>query len=862
MGEVYEAIDTNLKRSVAIKVLPMAVAGDAGRLGRFQREAELLAALNHPNIAAIYGLERLGSANALVMELVEGPTLAERIRGGISVDEALSIARQIAEALEAAHEQGIIHRDLKPDNIKVRADGIVKVLDFGLAKALAPAASDAGTVTVVGTAAGVIMGTAPYMSPEQVRGEVVGRQTDIWSFGVVLYEMLTGVSPFSRDTSAETVASVLETHPDFSMLPSNTPANARRLLRRCLEKDRRRRLQHIGDARIEIEEALAAASPDTVSGPPGAVAKKRRWPQAAGVIALSLLAGTLGWFLAKRSPSDTSAAVVRLSLPFPVSPSTFPVGMRHLAISEDGSRIAYASGNRLWIRRLDNTDAVAIEQTTSNPFFSPNGEWVGFFGDVSGLQKVPALGGPPVQIAATPGRPGGGTWRADGTIVFATSEGLYQVSDDGGQPRLLVKPNPSRNERLYAWPQFMPDGWSVLFTIVPLGSIEGAQIAVLNLQTLEIKVVLKGASAARYAATGHLVYASGSVLKASAFDANTQHTLGEPVSLPDVQVSTTADNGAAEFVVSAAGTLLFLPPDTARIPLRTLAWVDRHGNKEPLPLAPDRYADPRVSPDGTRIALDITGANRDIWIWNLQRPSLTKLTSGPSEDILPVWSRDSRRVFFASDRTRNFDVYSQAADGATAAQVEFAGPGTQMTISLTPDGTRLLLTENFKDVSMLTLGRPDRLEPVVNSQAVEILGQVSPDGNWVAYESDESGEQFEIYLRPFPNTSGRREKISINGGRFPLWGPQSTGELFYVDLTGAMMAASVKLSPQLSLGRVTKLFDSATPPRGPSGMPYDISPADGRFLMTFSTATTGPAGINISVVLNWFTELQRLVPGR
>ena len=861
MGEVYKATDTNLKRAVAIKVLPASVAADAERLARFQREAEVLAALNHPNIAAIYGLERSVAATALVMELVEGPTLADRIaQGALSVDEALLIARQIAEALEAAHEQGIIHRDLKPANIKVRLDGTVKVLDFGLARTLAPVSDGAPTVTGIHTQAGTIMGTAPYMSPEQARGEVAGRQADIWSFGVVLYELLTGVSPFGRQTTAETLARVLETQPDYSVLPSDTPANARHLLRRCLEKDRKRRSQHIGDVRIEVEEALSALTTEAAPGPADAVATGGRRRRAAGAIALAVLAGVAGWSLAQRSTSTAPAAVVRLSLPSLELPSVWPFGTRHLAISGDGSRVAYASGTRLWIRRMGQHQAVAIEVSASNPFFSPDGEWVGFFDQITGLKKVPAVGGTPVPIVATSDRPSGGTWRADGTIVFATTSGLYQVSESGGEPRRLIRPDPGRKERHYAWPQFMPDGRSVLFTMVPEDSIEGAQIAALDLNTLEAKVVLKGGSAARYAATGHLVYASGQTLKAIAFDPVTHETRGNPVSLPDIEISTTPDNGAAEFAVSETGTLLFITPNMPGQLLRTLSWVDRQGKKEPLTLAPGRYANPRISPDGTRVALDMIGASRDIWIWNLQRPSLTKLTGGPTEDILPVWSPDGRRVFFASDRTGNFDVYSQAADGATAARVEFAGPGTQMTGSFTPDGNRLLLVEDFKDIRMLNLAQPDRLEPVLHSEFNEILGVVSPDGNWIAYESDESGGRMEIFLRPFPNVSGRREKVSIDGGRFPLWGRKDSGELFYVDLTGGMMAASVELSPSLSLGRVTKLFDFARPPRGPAGMVYDVSPVDGRFLVT-ERATAGSNGlINISVVLNWFEELKRLVP--
>ena len=415
-------------------------------------------------------------------------TLAERIvRGPLPINEALTIAHQIADALDAAHEKGITHRDLKPANIKITPDGVVKVLDFGLAKALAPASGDAPTLTAVGTQNGVILGTPAYMSPEQARGEAVGRQADIWSFGVVLFELLTGISPFGRQSTAETLASVLGTRPDYSVLPPKTPASARHVVRRCLEKDRKRRLQHMGDVRIEIEDALAALTADAVPGATDAVATTGRLRRAAGAIALAVLTGVAGWWLAHRPASTAPAAVVRLSIPAVEAPFRSPFGTRNLAISADGSRVAYTSESRLWIRRLNQKEVVAIEVTASNPFFSPDGDWVAFFGQSgeTGLNKVSAFGGAPVQIAATSQRPGGGTWRADGTIVFATTEGLYQVSGNGGEPRLLVKPDPRRKERQYAWPQFLPDGRSVLFTAIPENSIDVAQIAVLDLQTLE-----------------------------------------------------------------------------------------------------------------------------------------------------------------------------------------------------------------------------------------------------------------------------------------------------------------------------------------------------------------------------------------
>ena len=452
MGEVYRATDTNLKRQVAIKVLPARVAIDPDRLARFRREAELLAALNHSNIAHIFGLETSNESPALVMELVEGPTLAARLaKGPIPLAEALAIARQIAEAVEAAHEQGIVHRDLKPANVKVRSDGVVKILDFGLAKAFDPVGAAAGssmpTVSMAATLPGVVLGTPAYMSPEQARGDPAGRQADIWSFGVVLYEMLTGVSPFRRPTTTDTLASVVGVEPDYSTLPSNIPAIARQLIRRCLAKDQKLRLKHIGDARLEVDEAIAALK----SGSDHAGSARRAAPagswQIAVVIAMIALAALGGWWAGQRAAPRSSAPLVRLSIPSLDAPVALPFGVRLVAISPDGLHVAYTSATRLWIRRLDQKDAVSVDTEAWNPFFSPAGDWVGFFstaGDGPGLKKVAVSGGAPVSIVTMSERSFGAAWGPDGTIVFATSVGLYQVSENGGGPRLLVKPDPQQ----------------------------------------------------------------------------------------------------------------------------------------------------------------------------------------------------------------------------------------------------------------------------------------------------------------------------------------------------------------------------------------------------------------------------------
>jgi len=869
MGDVYVARDVTLEREVALKILPPEFARDAQRVDRFRREARLLASLNHPHIAHIYGFQEQDDLRALVLELIDGPTLADRIsERPVPLNEALAIALQIAEALEAAHEEGIIHRDLKPSNIKLTRDGSVKVLDFGIAKALEPksgvtdGSAEMMPASARVTRTGVILGTAAYMAPEQAKGLAVDKRCDIWAFGCVFYEMLAGRAPFAGRSAAEITAAVLERSPDWLLLPTATPRTIETLLRRCLQKDPTRRLRDMGDARIEIQDALAAASNpahDAASTTaPGAEAAWR-WATfgASGFAAFVLI---VAWLFRGGVVSPTDLPPVRLAVPLVEPPqSPMPYGTQNIAISDDGARIAYLSGDRLWVRRMDQQDASPINARTAfDPFFSSDGQWLGFF-DNTGLYRVSVLGGAPVPIVMTSERFGGGTWRGN-TIVFATTEGLFQVSENGGQPRRLARPDPRRNERVFAWPQYSREGRSILFTIVSTQLNDEPVIATLDLKSLEIRTILRGGSGARELSNGYLVYASGQTLKAVGYDVASQRIRGDAVSLLDVALATAADNGAAQFAVSTTGTLVFLSPRESGEDLVTLSWMDHDGKEEPLGLAPGHYTYPRVSPDGTRVALDVPGSNRDIWIWNLKRQRLARLTDGPTEDLLPLWSLDGSRVFFASDRAGTFDVYSQAADGATPAKVEFSGPGAQMPASLTPDGTRMIVTENFKTLAVLDTSRPRQLEPLLGGEFNYWLGVVSPDGKWIAYESDESGDRMEIFVRPFPDVSGRREKVSVDGGRYPLWGPLGSSELYYVDPRGAMMAAKVILSPTLDVGGVRRLFDWEKPSRGVSGRPYDISPIDRRFLLTKSLRPGAAGDVNVSVVLNWQAELKRLVP--
>jgi serine/threonine-protein kinase len=850
MGDVWKARDTRLRRQVALKTLPPSLAQDPDRLARLEREAELLASVNHGSIATIHGMEEHAGMRFLVLELVEGITLESRLaRGRIAVDEVLALALQLAEALTAAHDKGVIHRDLKPANIMITPERRIKVLDFGIAKALANAdGADAETVAIDPTRTGFVIGTPAYMSPEQARGEPVGVQADIWSFGAILYEMLTGRSPFRRKTTAETFASVLDAQPDYAALPAETPDVAQRLLQRCMEKDPSRRMHHMGDVRILLEEARSPGRTAAVSP-----RSRRRTVLAGLVVAMVAVSAGIGWLAGQRPRAAVTSTPTYVSVPFLDRPATFPMGTRHLALSPDGSTVGYLGGvGRVWIRRLDQPEPLSVELANGNdPFFSPDGEWLGIF-DETGLMKIPVRGGTPVKVTATSDRPLGAAWRADGTIIFATSEGLYKVGSDG-ERQLLLKPDRARGERLFAWPHLLPGGHSVLLTAVSQDT-SAAQTVVLDLETLERKPLFPGSSAS-YVPGGLIVYAADARLNAVAFDVATNTVTGKPVPFPDVALAIASDNGAANFAVADNGTLVF--SDAPRRPVRTLDWIDRQGHRERLPVEPQSYGYARISPDGTKVAVERwTHGNRDIWILDLKRFTQVQLTAGPTEDMLPVWSADGTRIFFASNRNGTFDVYSQAVDGASEAKVEFEGPDMQAPNGVTPDGRQLVLLERFSDLQLLDLAHPGPLQPVLRGNFEARLGQVSPDGRWLAYESNESGNQFEIVLRSFPDTQLRREVISAGGGRYPCWGPPDSHELYYLRADGAMMAVPVTLSPNLQVGSARKLFDWQKPSEGVSGRVFDVAP-DGRFLVTSGIESSPQTSAAVSVVLNWLTSARQ-----
>jgi serine/threonine-protein kinase len=887
MGEVYRAMDMTLGRTVAIKVLPDAFASDAERLARFEREARNLAALNHPNIAQIYGVERSTPVPALVMELVEGPTLADRIaRGPIPVDEALPIARQIAEALEAAHEQGIVHRDLKPANIKVRDDGTVKVLDFGLAKAVVPVAAISSnqslspTITTPAmTQMGVILGTAAYMAPEQAKGRPADKRTDVWAFGCVLYEMLTGRRAFEGEDLSDTLANILKSAPDWTLLPSDLPAPIRNLVTMCVEKDRRRRIGEASVAKFLLsEDATRVVSDAPAAAADAALTPVRPWPLRRFALvsaSLFLIGGLAGAATVWLTTRGTPPQLARFEVMTTGSEALALGGLtRDIAISPDGTGVVYRSGSsQLFIRPIDQLKPTLLTASATslpaNPFFSPDGQWVGFHTPV-GVWKVAVSGGPSLLVSQLAGVPRGASWGLDGTIVFAKEgePGLRRVSAGGGEATVLTRPDPGRGEASHIWPEFLPRGRAVLFTIEPPGGAGGAaQIAVLDLETGMSKILLRGGSDARYAPSGHLVYTAAGTLRAVPFDLDRLEVSGAPVPvIPDVA---TSGAGGANFALADNGTLVYAPAGTNSTIAgpRTLVWVDRQGREEPIDAPPRSYLYPRLSPDGTRVALDIRDEQSDIWLFDLTRNNLRRVTFDPGIDQFPVWTPDGRRIVFSTSRggRSGRTISSQAADGSGFPEpLSRADDEIRFPTAISPDGTRLIIMEADSgatgvtaDILALRLDGNGEVEPLIQTNAGERNAEISPNGRWLAYQSDESG-RLEVYVRPFPAVNSGKTQVSINGGGWPLWSRDGR-ELFYLGPDRAVMSTRVEPGDTWAGSTPTKIVNNPylKPPDALFGRTYDVSPDGKRFLMI--KPSTGQTSSFI-LVQNWLEELKRLVP--
>ncbi len=867
MGEVYRAEDTTLKREVAIKVLPEQFTQDAERLARFRREAQVLASLNHPNVAAIHGLEEADGVRFLVLELVEGETLAERLsKGPLGVEEALEICRQIAEGLEAAHENGIIHRDLKPANVKVTPEAKVKLLDFGLAKALEdeiPAAdlTHSPTRTDQMTHVGMIMGTAGYMSPEQARGQVVDKRTDIWAFGSVLYELLTGSQVFVGDTVTDILGAVLHKDPDWKALPEGTPRAIRRLLRRCLERDPHERLRDIGDARIVIKSVLGEEVEESAEGVGTATPVWWQQPTRVSVVGLMVLvAGVLLGFPLWNLVYDIqppAPTVARFSIALPADELNPP--QPSLALSPDGTKLVYAAVRdgikRLYLRAMDQLEAKPIPGSEHgvSPFFSPDGEWVGFFTDhnqVKGeLKKWSLLGGEPVTICEVE-ISRGASWGEDGTIIFGRRPGLWRVSSSGGIPEPLIP------EGSPFFPQILPGAKVVLFR----DRLEGQlYVRVLSLDTGQQSTLMEGARKARYMPTGHLIYQQGNSLLAAPFDLDALELQGTGV--PVVDDVWLALGSTPRFEISSSGSLAYVPGSEVD-QADALVWVDRHGVEEPFLETQMELSNPRLSPDGKRLAVVARRGQERPYIrtCEIERCALSPLTS--KARVAPVWSPDGSRLFFTAFQAEGVNIWWISSDGTGEPERVLERDYFQFPTSLSSNG-KVLVFEDWgergdRDIFTLRLDGKAKPEPFHVTQSNERHPVFSPDGNWIVFTSNRSGRD-EIYVKRYPAEGGLLA-ISTDGGQRPFWAPHS-GEIFYRE-GDKMMAASVETEPNLRAGKPRSLFEGLSrlgleQAQG-RGRDYDPTPDGQRFLIVKKGEESLSTQIN--VVRNWAEELKRLVP--
>jgi len=862
---VWKGIDTTLDRPVALKFLSDEFAADPSRGARFEREARLLATLQHANIASVFSVHRVEEAQFLVMELVAGEELSQRLaRGPLPMDDAMSIARQIAEALEAAHAAGVVHRDLKPANVKVTPGGQVKVLDFGLAKALGDgrdpvSAADLSLspTATAGTMAGVIMGTAPYMSPEQAKGRPVDRRTDLWSFGVVLWEMLTGMRLFAGESASEVIAEVLKSDPDFTQLPPDTPPSIRRLLRRCLARDPKARIHDAADARLEIEESgiEEAGGARSAHAAPAAPMWQRLLPwalAAAGVAAAVTL-------LVSKGPSTAAgtSGLVLFGVPAAAGERLPDEQESILDISSDGREILFIAagdeGRWIYRRTIDQPAARRIEGTegASSVFLSPDGRWVGFFVEGS-LRKVPIGGGKPVTLTSVPANRGA-SWGPDGWIAVTPSfdSGISRVPDTGGAPTPLTNVEASRSERTHRWPQVTHDGKWVIFTVGLLdspGDYDGAAIDAVRLETGERHRVLEGARMARFVPPGYLLFQRESSLLAAPVDPDRMEVIGTPRSLVE---GVGGENSSGVGYWAAGSDTLIYALQSAVANDRVVVIVDRSGSETLLPLPPASYWQPRISPDGTRIAVAIgagAASDDDLWVYDIPRDRFDRLTSDTGNGV-PMWSPDGTRIYFTRGGKGNVGIHWKAADGSGDSRMIFPAREGKVLVpeSVHPDGKSLIVSESGGSIDLLRLplDAPESPETLLGEPYPEWGGQFSPDGRYLLYTAIEAHRE-EVYVRDMAGGGGKWQ-VSHDGGMFPLWSHDGSEICFIKE--NRILVASVRTSPSFRSDPPVVLFSGPYELKTFPLRNYDMA-ADGRFVF-LKPAVDGAAPRQVSVTLGW-----------
>ena len=869
MGVVWKALDTKLDREIAIKILPADVSADAERLARFEREAKSLAALNHPNVAQVHGLEHSGGTHFLVMEFVPGEDLAERVaRGRMPQTEALEVSVQIAAALEVAHERGIVHRDLKPANVRLTPDGVAKVLDFGLAKNMEASSTEGNpslspTVTSTGTLAGMILGTAAYMSPEQARGEPVDRRTDIWAFGCVTLELFSGTSPFLGATIPDTLAKVLEHEPDLSALPGDTPPTIVQLIRRCLRKDTRRRLRDIGDAVLEIEDCLHGV--DVASEDRNARAGGSGW---VWVSAVAIVLAVTGWWFALRGAGPISNASSRhlvLSAPLPEDVTVNHGELPSVAISPNGRWIVIVGSagrtTRLFLRSLDSVETRPIPDTdgATAAVFSPDSRWIAFL-QGNRLLRVAVSGGAPLRIASVPPVIRGLDWARPEEIVLTGSKraGLGGIAIADGRRREISTLDAESGEVIHNWAQELRGGKKTLITVVDrdTASYDDARILVLDTESGAKNMLVEGGYYGRLLPNDILVYVRSGELLAVRVDTQRWKTFG-PVTQVLGGFMTDANNGSASLDFSDDGLLAYAPGEVYEWQSGQLVWVDREGGIEPAIRESRPFRYPSVSPDGTRAVFTIEEINDDVWIYEFERDTLTRLTL-EDRNIGPIWRPGFDEICYSAvgPTDASPQLYTHSTDGRPSRRRLFEGlDDFGFCGSWSPDGMTLSYMHfdadtNF-DIRTSGDGATESPVPFLDTRFDEHSPRFSPDGKWIAYVSTESGRP-EVYIQPFPGP-GQRLKISTGGGEGPVWHPEGT-ELFYLD-DSRMMAVDIQLEPEVLIGRAHSLFHgNYSRGRLHWVTNYDVSRDGKRFLMTVRDPV--PKIREIRVVQDWFRDVE------